>query len=1080
MISLVACFVATKYFYKALPEASIDFKITRTDSRHVANNFLEGKDITGYIHSTIFTYNTREKVFLERELGLDSANQIMGSQVRLWRWKNRYFKPLQKEEFTVEITTKGEIVSFEHLIKEEQEGAELTELEARDIAEQFIKTRTDVKLQELEFLTAESKKRPHRLDWTFTYKAFDIKDAEYRIQVTIQGNEVGKYEEFLKIPEKWTRDYEKLRSLNRTANVVANIFFVLIVLGMLFVFMSNIRYKNIRWKIALTLGIICFVLVVLAGLNILPLTLSYYETTASYGGFVSEQVLYMVLGALLMGVFILFITASSEPVYRESYKSKISLTNLFRWQSIRGKQFFRSTIVGLTLALVSIAYVVVFYIVAAKFGAWAPARVPYSDMLNTKIPAVFALLAGFQPAVLEELVFRAFAIAFCKRIFKSNWVAILLPAVIWGFLHSGYPQQPFYIRGIELTVEGILLGIIMLKFDILAVFIWHYTINAFYTAFLLLRSDNLYFVTSGAVAAGIMFIPLIICIICYIKTKGFACTDELTNERELVPKPEPVKKIEYLPYQPISYIPMSANLFKICVVIACISLCTLLLKTEKFGSPISYKVSKNESQLKADEFVKSKNIDLTEYKAVTFVDVNIDRYAGKYILDRKGIKGLNHVYGELIKPVNWCTRYFKPLKEEEYKIYVDPEGKVYTFEHIIAEADSGAELSRDSVLVIGANFLSAQGINLDEYELKEVIPEKRKARLDYTIIWEAKEGIDEAKLRIKLNIQGDEVSKFEQFIKVPEEWKRVREKTTGFDTGRMAVKILFFVGIVGLAMWVLIGKAREILWKRVIGISVVFVGLHILGTINDLPLLYQDYKTSIGLNAFITTSIAIKLVEIVGIFIYVVSCIALLTVLYPDIFNLIHRQNIDILKKDAIIVSLIGLCFTIGITQIVDFLILKFPYFSVVGELFLLQNIDTAVPFISYFTKNIPDNLLPALTGLGVVIHFIKRIRNPIYIALIAIVVLIGFTEGKTLAETGFSFSLLVLKLIVVAVVIKWVLRNNLLAYPLSLWVIIFSKDFYLLYTKSVYKVDGIILLVLAVFPIIYLMLQKRQSPTEG
>src|SRR5689334_25262763 len=75
-------------FYRAFPEASIDFRVSRADAASIAAGFLarQGYDRAGYREASSFTYDDDAKTFLERETGLERANRIMGGRVRLWRW----------------------------------------------------------------------------------------------------------------------------------------------------------------------------------------------------------------------------------------------------------------------------------------------------------------------------------------------------------------------------------------------------------------------------------------------------------------------------------------------------------------------------------------------------------------------------------------------------------------------------------------------------------------------------------------------------------------------------------------------------------------------------------------------------------------------------------------------------------------------------------------------------------------------------------------------------------------------------------------------------------------------------------
>src|ERR1035441_9149928 len=97
----------------------------------------------------------------------------------------------------------------------------------------------------------------------------------------------------------------------------------------------------------------------------------------------------------------------------------------------------------------------------------------------------------------------------------------------------------------------------MLRFGILATLIWHYSVDALYTAFLLLRSPNHYLMVSGAVAAGVMLIPLIVALGAYWKTGSFTEEGALTNSAEGVDRP-PREELAP-PETPLVYQPLSRS-----------------------------------------------------------------------------------------------------------------------------------------------------------------------------------------------------------------------------------------------------------------------------------------------------------------------------------------------------------------------------------------------------------------------------------------------------------------------------------------------------------------------------------------
>ena len=129
-------------------------------------------------------------------------------------------------------------------------------------------------------------------------------------------------------------------------------------------------------------------------------------------------------------------------------------------------------------------------------------------------------------------------------------VVIVVAAVIWGFAHAGYPQQPFWIRGLEVSLAGIVVGYIVLRWGLLPALVWHYTIDALYTALILLRSSNTYYVLSAALSVGLMLLPLILAIILYARRHYFIDPGSLLNSEDAAPALTPVHAGRATPMSP--------------------------------------------------------------------------------------------------------------------------------------------------------------------------------------------------------------------------------------------------------------------------------------------------------------------------------------------------------------------------------------------------------------------------------------------------------------------------------------------------------------------------------------------------
>src|SRR5271165_691676 len=348
--------VAYTYFFRAFPEASVEFKVPRADALDLANKFAgaQGAQLSGYDSSIVFEVDDSAKTYLEREVGLEQANRMMAGDVHIWYWQTRFFRPLQKEEFDVRIDPGGGVVGYSHVLEETSPGARLERAAAQAAAESFLRETLHVDLSQYDFQEEEanSTERPNRRDWSFSWerRGFRAKEAPYRLNVTLAGDRVDGYEEFLKVPEAWKLGFDRLRSSNNLYEFIALLPYAFFLGGCLYVIVSLGRRGLLEWRMGLALGIFLTVLFFVMTMNQWPLDRAAYDTNTPYSSFFLSKVGKAALISIVSAVLVVIAIVPGEPLYRVFQPDKIRLDGGWRLPGIRTKEFFRANVIGICLA----------------------------------------------------------------------------------------------------------------------------------------------------------------------------------------------------------------------------------------------------------------------------------------------------------------------------------------------------------------------------------------------------------------------------------------------------------------------------------------------------------------------------------------------------------------------------------------------------------------------------------------------------------------------------------------------------------------------------------------------------------
>jgi len=857
---IVGVIFAQHYFFRAFPEASVDFHVSRGEALRRAQTFLAGlhEDVTGYRTAVAFDLDDEAKTYLERELGLQQANQMMSSQLDIWYWDVRFFRPQQEEEFHVRISPGGRVVGYEHKIPEARAAPSVDRQQAQAAAQSFLIGTLGIDLNNWDLLPEESNsnKKPNRLDWSFTWEKhrFRAKDAPYRLGVTLQGDRIGDANEYLQIPETWKRSFARLRSGNDTLALVFIVPYVILLGAALWLGIKLTQRGQTSWRGAIFLGILVAVLLFLQNLNNWPLWGSTYDTNQSYGSFIVLRIGSAILVSILTALTITLVLPAAEPLYRVSQPSRLQLPKIFTARGLRSKEFFSAAVVGLSLAAVHIGYVVGFYVVASRLGAWAPQELNYEDSVNTLFPWISGAAIGLLASTNEEFTFRLFAIPFFERVTRSRWIAVIVPAFLWSFLHSNYPQEPPYIRGIEIGLFGIVAGLVMLRWGILSTLIWHYTVDASLVGLFLIRSNNLYFKISGAVVAAAAVAPLLLSGISYLARGRFETDEDLLNSAAPTPQislsEEPAPAVAAVAKHRYTALAPGMLAFLAVCVIAC-GLILWRLQPESIGDYLKLSVHAKSVHALADQAMRKRGLDPNPFRSATIFANVTDPLVNEFLRQRIGVPRVNDIYATQVPGAIWQVRYFRDGQPEEYSVKLKPDGSLFAINHKLAEDAPGASLTKDEAVARAEKYLrDEKKLDLSQWSLVESNSDKRPHRIDHVLTWQQNAYLDSVQqapdskapdlgghafARVKVVVLGDEVTDYRQsyypesrssdatygtYIKIPDEWRRRQQELTPLRTiFNYLLPVLVVIGG-GIAILIIFLKnlrsetARSIPWKR--------------------------------------------------------------------------------------------------------------------------------------------------------------------------------------------------------------------------------------------------------------------------
>jgi hypothetical protein len=472
----------------------------------------------------------------------------------------------------------------------------------------------------------------------------------------------------------------------------------------------------------------------------------------------------------------------------------------------------------------------------------------------------------------------------------------------------------------------------------------------------------------------------------------------------------------------------------------------LAIPVARFGDSPDYRLSRDRALAVSDEFLRARGLDPAAYQPVTYPMAHwdgADSLAGKYFMERLGVRAASALF-ERNRPIQvWATRYFKSLDPDEITVGVHPEsGKVTGFNHTIPETRPGADIAGESAREIAARFAASLGWDTAAMDLKESSTEKKKARRDHLLVWEAGTGdarnVDQARWRVEVTVSGDCVTGARGFWKLPEVWERGRQQENALAIAIAVLKIGALAGVVVYALWILIHGTRRgaVRWRAAIRLALPATLALPVAPLLAIGLTLKDYRTDVPLGIFqATTYMTVVMGGLLG-FLLMVAAAAVVVTFYPDAVPALARRTRAVLAFDAVtaLVAAAGIALVLGRFQAV---LLDRFHAQAVLSIGSSDIIASAAPAVAALCHAVRGTLIEAAL-LGLIALLAWQLMKPWMHVAVALLGL--FATLPAAARTPGEFLLhYTISLIWVAAGIafcRYFARRNYLAYALIIWLV--------------------------------------------
>ena len=810
---------------------------------------------------------------------------IKNKSVHTSFWAVRLFISENIQENYYHFAPNGSQLGFELNIPQDKSLPNLSKAEAIALAQKKLNTFhiQGINAANYQLKDYSEEKLPNRVDHRLIFEntKHSLKEAKLQITTVVSGDQISKLTPNVKLPENFSRDFTEMMSFNNTLGMIGNIIIVLGYGGIiLFTIYQGQKKRNLNWQGGLAMTGIITLFFSLNNVNLLPLLwFSVYQTTQSITLFLSNNFVNIIYQAITTFITLGPCLVAGEYLDRKAFPNHINVWSWWHTESVSSKETSYLILLAYIIFGITVGYQSIFYLVAQTIpNVWIPTGPLFNpDFISTYIPSLYSFSLSLQAGTLEECLFRAVPIASAvliglrfKRVSLAIAIIIPLQAILFGLAHSSYPQQPFYIRTLELFVPFLGYGLVYLKYGLVPCIIAHYLFDVYQFSMIIFNMNTNMIWVQQFVCILWLLIPAIITIKAKIINKviiGEKIPEKFLNKNWQPPATLAHKQTSMTKKQSTTL----STADKISSALVCILATGIVIFswTHSLRLTAPLQISKSQALNQAQKTAQDQFLDMSKNWTVNqTAELVNNNNTIRFLTEHIGQSQLENLLrnpiiitdnGNLsLKPFlphyAWVIRYalFSGSQTERSEELIIDIGEHHTaFHHDLSENIAGKSITEAQALKLAHNQLRKDFGDFKNFELikqsSSITPSKR---VDWLLTFQFKTPpqLENIKPRVDINVSGNRITGKFNYLFIPEKWQQAHqislEKVDFLKTIIAMTKFCFFIFIIVIA-----SKSLTVNKVNFVTLRTLFGGLFLLGAanmINSIEELTSSFTTSIN------------------------------------------------------------------------------------------------------------------------------------------------------------------------------------------------------------------------------------------